>query len=782
MKNLSFAFHYLWKSGLRSLPRVLSLTLGLTLGILLLSYVNYRFNYDSFLPDSERIYKVFLNYRMDNGGGIDQGTNVPLARSLVQDCAEVESATSLYGEMKGSWAYQEKEYMLTYYATDSLFFSTLDFGLLRGDMSSFEKEEFQIMLSESAAAMIFGDQDPVGQILKDDMNNPNTVVGIFKDIPYNTSLGHFDMLVSSPSLLQSSWNDTNNQTYVKVNKGCNGKDLEKWMNGSMLSKYGLTESIAEYDAVYMAVPVRRAEVTVGTRRQYMDFFSVLAILVLALCALNYTLLSISSLVNRSRTIAILRCTAASRKDIWFQSIWETLILIITSGIFTAIILRISSNAISNTIEMPFSGLFSIRNIWVTVAVILLMFLGAGLIPAGIFSAVPTSVAFRGISDRKKIWKQALLVFEMICVSFASAFLIVSHKQLKLMQDGDLGYNPKDMAYVSLIIQGRERLMATERDFESLPCVESAGTSYKLPVFGYLRDIQLVDQNTNEVIIPFSYDYVSDGYFNTMQMTLLDGKSFSESTSLEEVVVNREFLTEGGFSEPAVGQTFIQRNPDGSGQKSYTIIGVVENVRTLSDGRLQPIVYHSIRENLASTESYYGGFRTILRLSETNQQNLDMVQEKLSQYMTIDKNQIKVYHEEFLYRMRGDRTFRSVLMMVFCITSVIAIIGLTGYISDELRRRRREIAIRRVSGASLAEILLLIIREFTFLAAPSVIAGEVLAFSATRIWIQMFQYHINLNLWIFVLSGMGILLTIYVIETLLTLRIASDNPAKSLKTE
>ena len=785
--NAKIAFSSLTHNKGRVITRIISLALGLTLGVFLLSYVNYRYNYDNFLPDNERLYKVFTNVAKE-GGGVDQLTHAPLAHSLMRDCAEVETGTRIYGSMTFAWKDEDdKEHQLTTYSVDTLFFNVLDFGLIIGDPGKLG-DFGNVFISEEAAKRIFGDEDPIGKVLKDGLDYPKTVAGIFREVPYNTSLGRFDALVSESCHqvnydIETSWEGTNEYfSYIKLRQGASAEAVEEWMNGGMLDKYGLREVAEKYALSFMMVPVKRAEVMVGTRGQYMDFIAVLTILVLILCALNYALLSISSLVNRSRTIAVMRCTAASQSDIWAQFMWETFFIMIAAGAIAVVTIYMLRDTLATTIDSPVVNLFTMQNIWVTVLVVLAFFLGSGIIPATLFASVPTTVAFRGISDKRKGWKQALLVFEVICVSFTCAFLLVSIRQIKMLQDGQLGYNPKNMVTVSLLVHGGDGLFNAERSFEALPCVDKAGTAWSLPCFGYMPNNPLIDEKSGNVVFPFVKEGVSYSYFDVMEIKLIEGRIFDETSPYEDVVVNRRFLEMAGMTENPLGKTVCQGDNEGNIIGRYRIIGVVDDVRTTESGRFQPIVYTSIKEYIAKEEWMYGGFRTMLRLNDMSQANLDMVNAKYHEYQSIDSYTMNIYEDLFNNKMKGEIHFKNLLKIVALLASVIAAIGLIGYISDELKRRRKEIAIRKVCGASVTSLLSLMIRDFSRLAIPAIIVGEIAAVLASREWLQMFEYRLPLDWWMFAATGVVVLLAIYLVEMMLTLRIANGNPKDSLKNE
>lgn len=787
--NARMAFFSLTRRKGRVLSRIISLTLGLALGVFLLSFVNYRYNYDNFLPDNERIYKIFTNTSANGGGGIDQLTFSPLAHTLMRDCPEVESGTRIFGPMTFAWTGEDKsEHQLTAYACDSLFFKVLDFGLLTGDAASLGDFN-NMLLSEEAAKRIFGNEDPVGKVLKDNLDYPKTVVGVFRDIPYNTSLGHFDAIVSeymhqTQYDKESSWDNSNEYySYVKLRPGTSAVDVEAWMNNAMVDKYGLREMVDKYQLRLMMVPVKRAEVMVGTRAQYMDFIAIITVLVLILCALNYALLSISSLVNRSRTIAVMRCTVADKKDIRIQFMWETLFVMLVSGALSAVLIFLMKDYLSTTIDCPVADLFNPKNIWVTVLVIMALFVGSSLIPASIFASVPTTVAFKGISDNRKGWKRALLFFEITCVSFALAFLLVSVRQIKMLTEGDIGYNQKNMLYFSLFVHGGDALFNAERDLENLPCVEKVGTALSLPCYGYMPSHAFIDEKSGEMSFPFVREQVSDSYFDVMEMQILEGRMFNDSSSLDEVVVNRHFLEMAGMTEDPLGRIICQGDNEGNIVQKLRIIGVVNDVRSTETGRYQPIVYSSIRESLKYEDWYYGGFRTMIRLADLNQANIDAVMKKVKDdYETMDKYALNIYEETYKLKMRGELHFRNLLMTVSILATILAAIGLVGYISDELKRRRKEVAIRKLCGSSLWGIMKIVVRDFSYLAIPSILVGEILAVVASGRWLMMFEYRLPLDWWMFALTGAAVLVAIYIVEALLTLQLASVNPVESFKTE
>lgn len=283
--------------------------------------------------------------------------------------------------------------------------------------------------------------------------------------------------------------------------------------------------------------------------------------------------------------------------------------------------------------------------------------------------------------------------------------------------------------------------------------------------------------------PFVREQVSDSYFDVMEMQILEGRMFNDSSSLDEVVVNRHFLEMAGMTEDPLGRIICQGDNEGNIVQKLRIIGVVNDVRSTETGRYQPIVYSSIRESLKYEDWYYGGFRTMIRLADLNQANIDAVMKKVKDdYETMDKYALNIYEETYKLKMRGELHFRNLLMTVSILATILAAIGLVGYISDELKRRRKEVAIRKLCGSSLWDIMKIVVRDFSYLAIPSILVGEILAVVASGRWLMMFEYRLPLDWWMFALTGAAVLVAIYIVEALLTLQLASVNPVESFKTE
>lgn len=447
MHNLLFAFRYLLKPRGGNLARLVSLTLALAVSIVVFSYANYVLTYDRFYPDVERIYQL---WDFDDEGNISSSMIAPLGPALQEEIPAVEAATRLRGNFETDLCRDNHTYEAWVMAVDSMFFRVLDFGLIKGEMTTFTGLD-KLMLSESLARTIFGDSDPIGQIVLYENATPRTVVGIFRDPPRNTHLGNFNALIPFDALAGSfymGWDGGDSfPTYLKLRAGHTPSDVEALLP-AFFERHGLTKSIEQFGSHYLLLPVTRSAQTGTTLVQTTRILLALALLILFVGVMNYVLLSISSLASRAKTFAMLRCNGARRGDVLAIFLSETLILTAAALLVAAFVIWALQQQITGLTDTPLGELFAPARIWVPLSVVLVTFLAAGLLPAQLFAATPLTLVFRGMSADHHWWKRLLLVVELLCVTFAFILLTGFSLQLHRLRYGDFGFDASRVVSMS----------------------------------------------------------------------------------------------------------------------------------------------------------------------------------------------------------------------------------------------------------------------------------------------------------------------------------------------
>lgn len=781
MKNLTYAFRYLLKARGNNVIRVLSLTLGLAFGLLLFAYINYTLTFDRFFPDKERIFKMYGVSTSDSENKLQQTVMAPLAPTMMDEIPQVEAASHIYGVMEYDYMYNNETFAMRMLAIDSMFFDVLDYGVISGDPKDVYRNENYVMLSESQAKIMFGSENPIGKVIISSMNNERIVCGIFKDPPLNNHLDRFNMLSSFREVernFKTTWDGNRDfLTYVKLRQNTNIADVEAQIP-ALIEKHGASELIKQYGLSFIFKPITQAHSSEGTRMQYIYLFSLLALLLLMVSAVNYVLLSISGFVRRAKTIAMLRCNGARRFDVAKIFLSETAIILSIAVIFSIIIIWGFQNAITQLCSTPVGELFSFSNIWVSIVVIIALFLFASISPAMLFASTPLTAAFRGITEGRRRWKHILLFFQLGGVTFVIVFLGISVMQFNRLSKGDQGYAHDKLLYVSLM-GNYNTFINYETELSTLPQVEAVGTSYCLPAYGY-GNKSIFDENSN-VLFSACTDATTPTYFDAMDIHFAEGQAFTQESPVNDVVVNEEFVRLQGWNGSALNREIIEGTDQS--RTRYRIVGVIKNIRIRADqGKILPLVFHNIRENMPVEDLFYGGCRTMVRLNEINPANIAAVKAKIEEWYSTDNHHVTVYSQIYNQVMIGERSFRNVLVISSIITLLIAFIGLWGYLNDETNRRNKEIAIRRINGAKVEEILLLLAKGLSTICIPAILVGLATCYFVSQRWLQQFNNKIELSAWIFLLGALIMMIVVYTIQIVRTWRAANANPVDNLKSE
>ena len=509
----------------------------------------------------------------------------------------------------------------------------------------------------------------------------------------------------------------------------------------------------------------------------------LAALTLFVAAMNYVLISISTLVSRSKTIAMLKVGGARRSDIFRIFCSETAVLTLASVVVAAFLLWALQDQVREITGTPMAELFALKRIWVPLIVILAAFALAALVPARIFTSIPVTLAFRGATDNRRRWKQVLLVVEIVSCTFTLTLLLLAVLQFDKLRNGDFGFVPDRIVYTRLKtpLPGMAPICDA---VAALPEVEAAGASEDVPIWGYSGQ-PCYDEKSKELLFSCRYTLCNEAYMPAMGMQIAAGRNFVPQSNPFEVIVNETYVRLRGWTpREAVGRQIIDE--DSADARLYTIVGVVKDFRTvIATGQVDPIVIHPL--------NYYTSFPRytpeiklrwylMIRLRGMSPESLEAVQRKIGEYPSGNNHTLEVYDNKLGPILFEIRSFRNIVFTVSGITLLIALMGLVGYLGDEMRRRSKEIALRKVNGASTADVLRLLARDVLWIAVPSVVVGAAVSRWGADLLVSNFVERVALRWWLFALCGAVVLLIVCTVQLVRTWRIANANPIDMIKTE
>lgn len=785
MKNFLFALRYLRKLRGGTLARVVSLSLGLAVGLLVFSYANYNLTSDRCFRDGDRIYQLWVHYNAPQMTGYSSSLQAPIAPALAEEIPQIEAATRLWGTTSDDVVRGDNSFPMQYILADTMFFDVLGFDVLQGDPHRALAQENQVMISESAARTIFGKKDPVGELLLLKGTDSLTVSGVFRDPDPNQHLGKFNMLRSfeyARRTMNTSWRGGDSfASYVKLREGVQIGQVEAQAE-TFIDRHELRGMMEEWGMTWHFFPIAQSSRIDSPVELISWVLMALAALTLFVAAMNYVLISISTLVSRSKTIAMLKVGGARSSDIFRIFCSETAILTFASVIVAGFLLWALQDQVLEITGTPMSELFALKRIWVPLLVILAAFALAALIPSRIFTSVPVTLAFRGVSDNRRRWKQTLLVAEIVSCTFTLTLLLLAVLQFDKLRNGDFGFEHDRIVY-TYVKTPLGNISSVCDAVASLPEVDAAGASLEVPLWGY-SGMPCIDENSKELLFSCRWLLCNEGFIPAMRMHLVGGRNFTPSSNPLEAIVNETYVRMRGWTpEQALGHQITDDSSPGA--PLYTIVGVVKDFRTVvATGEVEPIVFHpfSYFQKFGATDDYMLDYSMMIRLRGMSPESLEAVQRKIGEYPSGNNHTLEVYDNKLGPILFEIRSFRNIVFTVSGITLLIALMGLVGYLGDEMRRRSKEIALRKVNGASTADVLRLLARDVLWIAVPSVVVGAAVSRWGADLLVSNFVERVALRWWLFALCGAVVLLIVCAVQLVRTWRIANANPINMIKTE
>lgn len=797
MNSIKRAFRSLPRKGEANVMKILCLGIGLSLGLLLLAEVLYQRSYDDFIPRLDDTYAVVEN--IQNKGGEPRSyssTSGAIAPGIKDMCAEVEAATRYTAVMSGSdgsfLTEDRRELAGNLYMTDTSFFDVFPLKTIAGeDPKTGLAKAGQAYISEKLYRTVGA--DILGKTVKYKFNEraAMTIVGVFESLPENTTLADIDILVGTESCgLFFSYDGTRNwlgndryRSFVRLRHGTDPASLQERMDKMIRDNVG--ESLDRMGMKYTVSlePMKNRYLADDNARLMHFVFLGFGIIMLLVSVLNYILLVLSGMVNRSKSIATYRCYGAEKSDISRMVLAESFVHVCCLSLPLAVLIVLASqDVVQQYLGHSLQSLFSTTTVIVCAAVVLLVVLICGLLPAYIYTKIPVTYAYRRYTESKRQWKLALLFVQFVLTSLFAGLIVIIGLQYDKLTKYDLGYDYTNTLVATYVgVPQREVNLCIEQ-LKAEPNV--AGVTYGdqyLP--NRSSGDNVYNRETGEVYMNVADLYgVGDDYFSTLDIPVLEGRTFTTglADSLNrEVMVSESFVEQmrehAGWTGSAIGQavnitSYERKNP-------LTIVGVYKDfqVGSLYSNRDQ-------RPSVMVYGLYVGGNNIYIRLHDMGSDNIARVQDIVNNTMPTNPPTVYMMSLQVGNQYQQLRNIRnSVLFAGLCIL-LISLGGLVAYVRDEVARRRCEIAVRSILGADMGNIQLLFQRHLLWVAVPGVVVGCLAAWRVGDMMLEMFAVKVQLTWWLFALCVLALLAVVLLVSVLLVHTTAHANPAKNLRSE
>jgi len=811
LKNyFNVALRNLFKHKFYSLINVLGLSIGLTCFLMISLYVVDELSYDKFHSDADRIYRMDFSGNINGSEFITALASAPAAETMVAEFPEVQDATRM--RSTGNWIIKRKnsedafnEDRVVY--TDKNFFSFWDFELIAGNAETCLERPNTLVISQSLAAKIFGDEDPVGQIIVLDNNDDWEVTGVYGDMPENSHFS-YEMLLSMESREEAKskmWRSFNFNTYLKLQDDYDpdlleakfpdliekyiGPEIQNFMGASMEEFYESGNEAGFYLFPLLDIHLysdKMGELAVNGDIKYVLIFTAIALFILILACINFMNLSTARSAGRAKEVGVRKVMGAYKSQLRKQFLTEafliTFISIIIAYSFSFILLD-QFNTLADK-EMTFNGLLSPVFILIMVGVLVVVGFLAGSYPAFFLSRFRPVEVLKGKLNLglKGGGLRSTLVVLQFCVSIIMIIgTAIVYQQLSYIQNKKLGYSKdhilmihdpwlmgdKAESYKNEALQHANILTGTMSSF--LPVNTANNNNAWFPG----------SNSTKSETYVFHEYRVDHDYMETLGIEMKAGRSFSKdfpSDSLA-VVINEAAMHRLGWSEnEAIGKTLstFDGYQDSIYTVSYKVIGIVKdfNFTSLKE-KIEPLIFELGRSR---------GYVSFKISSEDIPATINYLEDKWNEFAPSQPFAYSFLDDRFNEMYENEQKLGKIFGVFAFLAIFIACLGLYGLAAFTAEQRRKEIGVRKVLGASIASIITLLSKEFLKLVGIAFLIAAPIAYYFMSEWLQDFENRTNINLMVFILAGVVALVIAWVTMGFQSWNAARINPAQSLKDE
>ena len=777
-----------------SLLNILGLTIGITFSLFLIFYIADELSYDRYNKNAGRIYRI-NTYIQERDKNTDWTlTQLPLGPTIKREFPEVEEMTRFMPRERTVFKYGEKSFFETkiYYA-DSSVFKIFTCNFLEGDPDHALTEPNSIVISKTLADKYFGKNNPaVGKTLKT-VYDLYKVTGVIEDVPQNAHL-RYDMLISASTIIkgsqdnQNSWGNFNNFTYVLLKPGTNVAAFNKKL-ASTYTKYvkpifdqfnvKMRYDVQNITSIHLHSNLQNEPEEVGSM-SYIRIFSAVAFFMLLIACINYMNLTTAKSAQRAKEIGIRKVAGSTKKQLIMQFLTESLFTAFIAVLLSVLLVMLLLPEFDSISGKSFTilTLFKPFNIILLISIILFTGLVGGSYPAFYLSSFNPVGILKGALSKASGNVNLRRTLVVLQFSIAMTMLIctwVVYSQLSFLGKKDLGFNKEQVMTVTVNTgeDERSKIFAMDNEFRNLPGVRDVGTGNAYPGSSNINLNLFIVQTKNGFVNKAVNCYaIDENFLGTLGIHLVKGRNFSSpSDTLHSILVNEAMVKHFGWDNP-IGMRV--KFPGDTSGNYLEVVGVMKDFN-------QKSLYNPIEPLLL----FYGPNGNNIQLK----MNPGDIKNSIAQVTNIWKKyfpelpfEYKFLDDNFNSQYAADQKRGKIFAAFSILTIIITFLGLLGLTAFTTQQKQKEISIRRVLGASIAEVVTLITRNYLWLALIAAAIAFPVAWYFMSNWLNIFPYNTGLSFIPFILSAIVIVITSTATASFYSAKAAMTKPVTILKTE
>lgn len=778
--NIKIAFRSLWRNKAFSAINISGLAIAMAGVILIGIWVQNEFKFDRFHTNEKDLYKVWNHYSSNGNTGVWDITSAPLGNTLVNEFPEVIKSSRIYWSSNRLFSFGDKSIKTKGNEVDRDFLSMFSFPLLQGDIENALNDKSNIVITQAFATKLFGNTDPMNQILKVDEKENYKVTGVLKDLPSNTSFD-FDYLVYLKDKGSSDdWGVNSFYTYVQLKPNTSLESFNEKIKNTVAKNSSYKWEIFLYPFAKSHLYAHFENgVEAGGRIETVKLMMLIGGLILLIACINFMNLSTAQSQRRSKEVGVRKVLGAGKSSLISQFLLESILLVFIAGIFALAIAALSLPSFNQLLEDSLVIDYTNPMLWLSLLVFI-VFTGvfAGGYPAFFLSS------FTPVKALKDSFKAANSFFDLrkilVVVQFSIGIVlviatIIVYQQIDFVQNRELGYTVNNLVEVPIEGEVDKNFDLIKNELLHNRVVSSMSkTGWRVTLDGSNSSgFEWDGMNKEEDPLSFSLYRTGGDFAKTMNLKIIEGRDIDLSlfpNDTASVMLNKTALKRMRMQDP-LGKLIRSGETE-----QLTIVGVFEDFIIDSP-------YEEVNPMLVLGSKKHN-YNTLMRLAEEKSiaASLEIIEQVFKKYNPAYPFNYQFTDKVFDRKFKDEKQIARLSSLFSSLTIFISCLGLFGLTAFTAEQRKKEIGVRKVLGASVTGIVKLLSLDFIKLVLLSILISTPIAWYFMEDWLQGFTYRIGIQTWVFLIAGLLAICIALLTISFHAIKAARANPVRSLRTE